>query len=58
MLGNEAALFLRLHLLQGIVAFHQNKLQLAKQLFAQVESEMDQLRVDDSKLSQMIEFGK
>ncbi|KAF2899522.1 hypothetical protein ILUMI_06657 [Ignelater luminosus] len=55
--GNEAALFLRLHLLQGIVLFHQNKRQEALRLFQKVELELQQLKVDENKVSSLVELG-
>lgn len=35
--SNELVLFVRLHLLQGIVAFHQHKIQQARTLLAKVK---------------------
>ncbi|KAK5643497.1 hypothetical protein RI129_007342 [Pyrocoelia pectoralis] len=55
--GNEAVLFLRLHLLQGIVLFHQNKRQEALQLFKQVERELQVLKVDESSIIILMELG-
>ncbi|KAK7873540.1 hypothetical protein R5R35_008789 [Gryllus longicercus] len=55
--GNEAALFMRLHLLQAIVLFHQNKRQEAARLFSLVETELGNLKVDDGCLCQLMELG-
>jgi hypothetical protein len=55
--GNEAALFMRLHLLQAIVLFHQNKRQEASKLLARADSELSSLKVDDHSLSTLIELG-
>jgi hypothetical protein len=55
--GNEAALFMRLHLLQAVVLFHQNKRQEASQLLARAESELSSLKVDDYSLSTLMELG-
>lgn len=55
--GNEAALFMRLHLLQAIVLFHQNKRQEASKLLARADSELSSLKVDDHRLSTLIELG-
>lgn len=50
-------MFLRLHLLQGIVLFHQNKRQEALKLFQKVESEMQHLKVDENKVLALVELG-
>lgn len=55
--GNEAALFLRLHLLQAIVLYHQGKLDAAKNLFDKVEKELKELKVDEVKLCNLVEVG-
>ncbi|GFG28527.1 hypothetical protein Cfor_03640 [Coptotermes formosanus] len=55
--GNEAALFMRLHLLQAIVLFHQNKRQEASKLLARADSELSALKVDDYSLSTLVELG-
>lgn len=55
--GNEAALFMRLHLLQAIVLFHQNKWQEASKLLARADSELSALKVDDHSLSTLMELG-
>jgi len=55
--GNEAALFMRLHLLQAIVLFHQNKRQEASKLLARADSELSALKVDDHSLSTLMELG-
>lgn len=49
---------MRLHLLQAIVMFHQNKLEAARDLLARAEQELNNLIVDDNQLCQMIELGK
>ena len=36
--GEELALFMRLHLLQGIVAFHQHNIEIARTKLSQVEN--------------------
>ena len=56
--GNEAALFMRLHLLQGVVFYHQNKREEAKRLFERASNELKALKVDDESLSTLIELGK
>lgn len=55
--GNEAALFMRLHLLQAIVLFHQNKRQEAAKLFERADQELAALKVDDHSLSTLMELG-
>ncbi|PNF44037.1 hypothetical protein B7P43_G16238, partial [Cryptotermes secundus] len=55
--GNEAALFMRLHLLQAVVLFHQNKRQEASTLLARADSELSSLKVDDYSLSTLMELG-
>lgn len=55
--GNEAALFMRLHLLQAVVLFHQNKRQEASKLLARADSELSSLKVDDYSLSTLMELG-
>ncbi|KAJ4443419.1 hypothetical protein ANN_05087 [Periplaneta americana] len=55
--GNEAALFMRLHLLQAIVSFHQNKRQEASKLLERANMELSSLKVDDHSLSTLIELG-
>lgn len=55
--GNEAALFTRLHLLQGIVAYHRNEKELAKALLNRTAAEIADLKVDDKKLSEVVALG-
>ncbi|ELU11079.1 hypothetical protein CAPTEDRAFT_227081 [Capitella teleta] len=55
--GSERALFMRLHLLQAVLAFHQQKLTRAKELLAQAEMELQILQVDEEKLAQVMELG-
>ncbi|XP_022256721.1 NEDD8 ultimate buster 1-like [Limulus polyphemus] len=55
--GNESSLFTRLHLLQGIVAYYQNRKEEAKFLLRRVSSELSSLKVDDNKLSEVTAFG-
>ncbi|KAJ9594376.1 hypothetical protein L9F63_014199, partial [Diploptera punctata] len=54
--GNEAALFMRLHLLQAIVNFHQNKRQEAAKLFSRADQELAALKVDDHSISTLMEL--
>jgi len=55
--GNEAVLFLRLHLLQGIVAFHQGKTLESIKLLNQVKEEIQKLTINDGDLTQLIGLG-
>ncbi|PSN45549.1 hypothetical protein C0J52_05786 [Blattella germanica] len=55
--GNEAVLFMRLHLLQAIVLFHQNKRQEAAKLLERARNELAVLKVDDHSLSTIMELG-
>lgn len=55
--ANERALMMRLHLLQGIVSFHQNKRDEARRLLEKAESELNSLRVDDGAVSALMELG-
>lgn len=55
--GNEAPLFARLHLLQGIVAYHRNQMDLARTLFARTAAELSELKVNDALLSQVLSLG-
>lgn len=56
--GNEAALFMRLHLLQAIVLYHQNMRAEALRLLKQAESELEALKVDENKLMSLVELGR
>ncbi|OWF42022.1 NEDD8 ultimate buster 1-like [Mizuhopecten yessoensis] len=55
--GTELALFMRLHLLQGIVAFHQHRTEEAGRLLNKAEEELQRLNVDEDKLAQVIHMG-
>ncbi|XP_072397849.1 NEDD8 ultimate buster 1-like isoform X2 [Diabrotica undecimpunctata] len=55
--GNEEALFMRLHLLQAIVLYHQNKRAEALLLLRKVEEEINSLKVDDDSVVTLIELG-
>ncbi|GAB1604916.1 hypothetical protein Ahia01_000773200 [Argonauta hians] len=55
--GKEKVLFMRLHLLQGVVAFHSNKLELAKSLLKTASSELHQVTVTDEALQQVMSMG-
>ncbi|CAH0718889.1 unnamed protein product, partial [Brenthis ino] len=55
--ANERVLFMRLYLLQGIVAYHQNKRAEAKMLLDKAEAELNCLRVDESSVAALMELG-
>lgn len=55
--GNEEALFMRLHLLQAIVYYHQNKRPEALSLLRKAEKELESLKVDEQSLVTLIELG-
>lgn len=55
--ANERVLLMRLYLLQGIVAYHQNKRTDARELLLQAELELNSLRVDESSVSALVELG-
>ncbi|KAG6448502.1 hypothetical protein O3G_MSEX005528 [Manduca sexta] len=54
---SERILFMRLYLLQGIVAYHQNNREEAKRLFEKAEYEMNFLRVNEESVSCLMELG-
>ncbi|XP_054260739.1 NEDD8 ultimate buster 1-like isoform X2 [Macrosteles quadrilineatus] len=55
--GSEAALFMRLHLLQGVVAFHQNKRSQARALLERAQHELNGLKVNDESICLLLELG-
>ncbi|XP_056638844.1 NEDD8 ultimate buster 1-like isoform X1 [Diorhabda sublineata] len=55
--GNEEALFMRLHLLQAIVFYHQNKRLEALNLLRKAEQELESLKVDEQSLVTLVELG-
>ncbi|KAH8019183.1 hypothetical protein HPB51_017410 [Rhipicephalus microplus] len=55
--NKEAALFCRLHLLQGIVAFHQEHYPQARQYLQKAATLISQLKLHDSKLAQVMAMG-
>merc|ERR1712025_1191637 len=55
--GSEQALMLRLHLLQGIVAFHLGREKEAKLLLEKVNIEMQLLAVDEVDLMEIVSMG-
>jgi len=55
--GNEQTLMLRLHLLQGIVAYHLGRDREAKLLLEKVSIEMQMLSVDEVDLMEIVSMG-
>lgn len=54
---NERAIFVRLHLLQAILMFHENKRKEAYQKICQAESELRSLKIDETQLQSLMEMG-
>ncbi|CAH2248555.1 jg24157 [Pararge aegeria aegeria] len=55
--ANERVLFMRLYLLQGIVAFHRNKRAEARTLLEKAEAELKYLKVDENSVQALMELG-
>lgn len=55
--GNEKALMLRLHLLQGVLYFHQNRRGEALAMLSMAERELRALKVNDGSLAKLVEMG-
>ncbi|KAJ2941103.1 hypothetical protein O0L34_g10337 [Tuta absoluta] len=55
--ANERVLLMRLYLLQGIVAYHQNKRAEARRLMERAENELNLLRVDETAVTSLMELG-
>lgn len=55
--GNEKALIMRLHLLQAILFYHQNRRNEAQVMLGLAESELYQLKVNDEALQSLVEMG-
>lgn len=55
--NKEGVLYSRLYLLQGIVAFHQEHYQQARQYLEQASSLMSRLKLDDAALAQVMALG-
>lgn len=48
---------MRLHLLQAVIFYHQNKLHQARETLREAERELNNLKVDDNSLSHIMEIG-
>jgi len=55
--GWEAALYVRLHLLQGIASYHLGKLEKSNFYISKAEAELNRLKVSDEQLVQLINMG-
>ncbi|KAK6165393.1 hypothetical protein SNE40_022327 [Patella caerulea] len=55
--GSEVALFMRLHLLQGVIAFHQHDFTKSSQLLKQAENDLKKLTVDPNLITQVMSMG-
>jgi len=55
--GTEVALFVRLHLLQAVVAFHQQRNDVALSLLAKAESELNMLKTSEADMQQVMMMG-
>lgn len=55
--GNEKALVMRLHLLQAILYYHQNRRNEAQVILSLAESELIRLKVDEGALQSLVEMG-
>lgn len=56
--GNEKALIMRLHLLQAIVFFHQNRRLESQNMLMLAESEFNQLKISDASVTTLVDMGK
>lgn len=56
--GNERALIMRLHLLQAIVLFHQNRRSESQNMLVLAESELNQLKISDESVTMLVDMGK
>ncbi|RDD45242.1 NEDD8 ultimate buster 1 [Trichoplax sp. H2] len=55
--SHEIALFARLHLLQGVVAYHKGDKSTCQRLLIQAENEMEKLMVKEESLTQLMVMG-
>ncbi|XP_053616254.1 NEDD8 ultimate buster 1 isoform X2 [Plodia interpunctella] len=56
-IATERVLLMRLYLLQGVVAYHQNKRAQARALLDKAEAELNFLRVDETAVCALMELG-
>ncbi|XP_044749963.1 NEDD8 ultimate buster 1-like [Coccinella septempunctata] len=55
--GNEEALVMRLHLLQAVLLYHQNKRNEALRMFHVTEHELNGLKIDEHSIVHLLELG-
>lgn len=55
--ANERCLLMRLHLMQGIVAYHKNRRDEARLKFNEVQMELQVLKIDEHSLKALVEIG-
>jgi hypothetical protein len=56
--GWEAALYVRLHLLQGITSYHLGQIEKSRFYLNQAEAELGRLKISDESLVALINMGK
>lgn len=56
--GNEQVLFVRLHLLQGIMNYFLNRKQESEQLLNMVENEISSIKISDEHVKTLRKLGK
>ncbi|CRL04040.1 CLUMA_CG017156, isoform A [Clunio marinus] len=54
---NEKTLIARLHLMQGVLLFHQNRREEAKAMMEVAEREIEELKVDETSVTMLVEMG-
>lgn len=55
--GNERALIMRLHLLQAVILFHQNRRYEAREFFTLAASELAKLKIDNDDVLLLVQMG-
>lgn len=55
--ANERALIMRLHLLQAVIMYHQNRRPEAASMLQVADAELGRLRVSETALAQLVEMG-
>lgn len=55
--NQEQAVFMRLHLLQGVLAYYKGETEKSKNIFNQAEEELNRLKVDEKAMLTVMEIG-
>lgn len=55
--GNEAVLFMRLHLLQAIALYHKNKRKESLEMLRRAQTELNKLKVNDNSIAALVNLG-